>query len=196
MGEGAVSTRLVERIQEIPGVSSVSVDLTETGGGINLRLEPDANEAAVMETLRGLLVAYGVRAPHPPQLKVGRASQPPAIGPLGVDVAITPIKNGARVEVVSRNVKSFRIVPASPFAIAQGLSDAWCQVIGRIPVELVGLSLDDDGQLTVAVSDGEHETTGSANVTDGWEQALAGAVGLALGVVDAGSPQPQIAVSS
>lgn len=175
-----MSSGLVARLQEIPGVASVAIDLTDTGGGINVRLEPDANEVAVMERLRALLVAYGVRSANP-KVKLGRADRVETAPRFGVEVTITPLRSGARVEVATKNVKSFRVVPATPAAIAQGLSDAWCQVIGRIPLEIIRVSVGDAGLLTVAASDGTHETTGTADVADGWERALTHAVGEALG---------------
>ena len=90
----------------------------------------------------------------------------------------------ARVEVEGTNVRSHRVVAANPRAIAQGLADAWCRVIGRVPFEVVGVSMGDDGRISVLALDGEVERTGSAMVSLGWERALVLAVGRAMGVVD------------
>lgn len=174
---------LAARIEDIPGVVAVVVDLTESGGGINLRLETGADEARVMEKVRGLLAAYGAKAPDAPSLKLGRAPSFDSSPALGVDVAITPISGGARVEVASANVRSFRVVTPDPTAIAQGLSDAWSQVIGRIPVEIVRVTRGRGGRLEVVASDGQTETIGIGDVSLGFEQALATAVGGALGAV-------------
>ncbi len=174
---------LADRIEDIPGVVAVVVDLTDSGGGINLRLETGADEARVMEKVRGLLAAYGAKAPDAPSLKLGRAPSFDSSRDLGVDVAITPITGGARVEVASANVRSFRVVTPDPTAITQGLSDAWCQVIGRIPVEIVSVTRGRGGRLEVVASDGQAETIGIGDVSLGFEQALATAVGEALGAV-------------
>jgi len=92
-----MSTKLVNRIQDIPGVAAVSLDLEDPeAGGINVRLEPDADEMEVLERVRGLLVAYGVRSQGYPTLRVGRTRMT-GDRRLGVDVRITPIKGGARV---------------------------------------------------------------------------------------------------
>ncbi len=191
-----MTPNLASRLQDIPGIASVAVDLTDSGGGINIRLEAGADEAVVMERLRALLVAYGVRSPNPPKLRLGRQTKDLDDGPLGVDVKITPIKAGARVQVATTKVRSFRVVPATPEAIAQGLSDAWCQVVGKIPVEILGVTMGDEGELTVVASDGAHETSATSNVSSGWEEALARAVGRAIGVVDSlASPAP-VAVNS
>ena len=198
MGRSGVSSNLATRLQDIEGVASVVVDLDESGGGISVRLEPGANEAVVMEKLRNLLVTYGVRSGDRPRLKLGRHPQPSNAGSpveLGVGVRITPLSaGGTRIEVVSPKVKSFRVVPATASAITQGLSDAWCQVLGRIPVEIVSVSIDDSGWLTVVASDGKQQTVGRADVSAGWSNALVGAVGMALGVVEPGVERTQAAV--
>ena len=178
-----MSTKLVNRIQDIPGVAAVSLDLEDPeAGGINVRLEPDADEMEVLERVRGLLVAYGVRSQGYPTLRVGRTRMT-GDRRLGVDVRITPIKGGARVEVVGNTVRSFRVVPPDPTVIAQGLADAWCQVLGRVPVEISRVSVTDDKTLEVVALDAPIERTGEAELTDGWTQALALAVGEAIGVI-------------
>ncbi len=196
VGTGVMTSGLTTRLQEIPGVASVAVDLTDSGGGINVRLEPGADETLVMDKLRSLLVAYGVRSPSPPKLRPHRSERPGSDVKFGVDVQITPIREGARVEVATTNIRSFRVVAATPTAIAQGLSDAWCQVIGRIPVEVVEVSVDDQGTLTVAISTGERETQGSASVDSGWENALTRAVGVALQASLPSASESKLAVNS
>ena len=195
MGERGVSPNLSSRLQDIPGVASVAVDLTDSGGGINVRLEPGADEAAVMEKLRTLLVAYGVRSAHPPKLRFGRQPRH-VVGPLPVDIKITPLDGGkARVEVATKVIRSFRVVSANPMALAQGLAETWCQVIGKIPVEVTGVEVS-GGMLRVVISGEDSETEGVAPIADGWEEALGRAVGRALGVVDPEIDTTPIAVNS
>lgn len=179
---------LTSRLEEIPGVAAVTVDLTEEGGGINIRLIPGADEAGVMERLRSILVAYGVRSPKPETVEEALPEAPP--GPpelrgLGVSVRIVPLEKGARVEVEGEKIRSHRVVAANPRAIAQGMADAWCRVIGRVPVEVITVSLDDGGRMAVVAIDGEVERTGHAMVSLGWERALTLAVGRTLGIVPA-----------
>jgi copper chaperone CopZ len=49
--------KLVERLQDIPGVASVSLDIDEIDSGIKVKLDDDANEAEVLEAVRSLLAA-------------------------------------------------------------------------------------------------------------------------------------------
>jgi hypothetical protein len=181
--KAVMSAKLVGRIQDIPGVASVSLDLDDPeSGGINVRLEPNADEMEVLERVRALLVAYGVRSQGYPTLRVGR-TRITGDRRLGVDVRISPIKGGARVEVVGSTVRSFRIVPPDPTAIAQGLADAWCQVLGRPPVEISDVSVTDDKAIAVVAVDAPVERTGKGDLADGWTRALAMAVGEAIGVI-------------
>ncbi len=186
--------KLVERLQDIPGVASVSLNLEDLESGIKVKLDDDANEAEVLEAVRALLVAYGVRSLEHPTLEIGnRLAQARSV--LGVDVRISPVTGGARVEVVGTAVRSFRLVPSTPMAIAQGLSDAWSQVLGRIPLEITRVTLSEDGQLAVMATDGNQERTGIADIVDGWTMALPLAVGRAIGVVEAASEagEPRLA---
>ena len=178
--------KLVERLQDIPGVASVSLNLEDVESGIRVRLDENADEAEVLERVRALLVAYGIRSPDQGSMEIGnRLAQ--ARAALGVDVRISPVKGGARVEVIGTAIRSFRLVPSTPMAIAQGLSDAWCQVLGRIPLEVGKVSLSDEGVLSVVVTDGKDERVGRSDIVDGWTMALSLAVGRAMGVVEADS---------
>jgi hypothetical protein len=171
---------LASRLEDIPGVESVTIDLTDEGGGINIRLSPGADESDVLERLRTVLIAYGVRSPGPEPVAEERAAPVPD---LGVEITITPLESGARVEAQGKKVRSFRLVAANPSAIAQGVADAWCQVVGRVPIEITEVRVTPEGGLLVTANDGQTETTGGANVEIGWESALTLAVGRAIGLV-------------
>ena len=198
---------LTARLQDIPGVAQVVVDLDESSGGIHVRLQPGADEDAVLEKMRGLLVAYGLRPREGQDAAVGRQQQPdtaagtilePAATPadgddLGVEVTITPIVGGARVEVASEKVRSFRVVKPTPMAIAQGVADAWCQVVGSAPFMVTGVALE-NSELVVSVRDGEMEAIGRADPSEGWSVAVPRAVGRAGGLM--GAVPPPLAVNS
>lgn len=170
---------LITRIQDIVGVDAVAVDLASDAGGLNLRLSPNADEVRVLKEVHELLVAYGVRGLVRPRVTLGekRITKPDP----GVDVQIVPTGSGARIQVAVGEVQSSRPVAATPEAIAQGLVDAWCQVLGRAPQEVRSVTLNSAGGLTVVVSDGTTEHRGIADTNEGWSKALVRSVGSALG---------------
>lgn len=170
-----MTSSLASRLGDIPGVASVVIDLDGFGRGIDVRLEPGADEGVVMEKLRALLAAYGIR--HERRESSRRAESGGRQSAVGVDVMVTPADGSVRIEVATGYVRSFRIVAADPISVAQGLADAWCQVIGRKPVEIVSVEVDESDQLRVVASDGEHESSGAASVSEGWVDALTSAVG-------------------
>lgn len=170
---------LASRLGDIPGVSSVVVDLDNFGRGIDVRLEPGADEVAVMERLRSLLAAYGIRSERQPLADSGYVTRAPS--DVGVDVTISPADGGARIEAATEAVRSFRVVAAEPVAVAQGLADAWCQVIGRLPIEISAVEVAEDGTLTIFGFDGEHELKGSRDAEGGWLEALTASVGEVIG---------------
>lgn len=178
-----MTSSLASRLGDIPGVASVVVDLDGFGRGIDVRLEPGADEAAVMDRLRALLAAYGIRSESRPKPRLGRAARP--VSDLGVDVSIAPTDGGARIEVATGSVRSSRVVTADPVSVAQGLADVWCQVIGRVPIEISSVRVEDDGVLTVIGLDGDDDLKGSRGTDSGWVDALTGAVGDVIG--EAGS---------
>lgn len=178
-----MSDKLLARLGDIPGVAAVEVDTEDLGAGIRVRLAEGADEGEVLERVRALLVAYGVRSQDQPRLKVGSAR----LGveeELPVGVKVTPIRGGARIEVSGRKVRSSRVVHPQPLALAQGLADAWCQVSGRPPVEIVSVSLDSTGLLTVVAAHPDLQRVGRARIAGGRERALGLAVGRALGLLD------------
>lgn len=178
-----MTSSLASRLGEIPGVASVVVDLDGFGRGIDVRLEPDADEAVVMEKLRALLAAYGVRHERNESRQFGHQSHDHSgtSNTAGVDVVISPTDGSARIEVATGSVRSFRIVAAEPVSVAQGLADAWCQVIGRMPIEVVSVEVDESDELVVVAFDGEQESRGSATASTGWVNALTAAVADLIG---------------
>jgi hypothetical protein len=49
-------------------------------------------------------------------------------------------------------------------------------VIGKVPVEITAVSVDDDRRLIVTASDGELESRGEADTSRGWVEALTMAI--------------------
>lgn len=183
---------LISRLQDIPGVESVSVDLTGDSGSVNLRVEPDADENKILTQVQALLVSYGINGLRQPDVTVGRFTGD--LSSLGLDIRIHPYEDGARIQVTSGSIQSARQVPSTPKGITQGLVDAWCQVSGKAPREVTSVILGDTGALAVVVSDGTNSRRGVADISAGWANALTYAVGSALGFLgDNGADRSKLA---
>ncbi len=93
---------LRSRLESLAGVESIELELgTEGLEGITVRLEEGADEMAVLDGVRRLLVAYGTRSP-----KLQDAAVPVAAGPvhhrvMDVDMAPSEILTPPPVTVVS-----------------------------------------------------------------------------------------------
>ena len=169
---------LASRLEDIPGVAAVTVDLEGFGRGIDVRLEPGADEERVIDDMRRLLAAYGLRREASPEVSVGRRRS--ANKTREIFVKVTPVGSGARVEVANAVVRSFRMVEPDPFSVAQGLADAWCQVMGREPIQVTEISADDHN-LALTVVDGEETRSASHAHEGGWHEALVRVMGEVLG---------------
>ncbi len=178
-----MKTGLATRIQDIPGVAEVVIDADGNGRGIDVRLEPGANEADVLAEMRRLLATYGLRRDLEPDVMVGRRRSQETSQ--NVVVKVTPVGSGARIEVANAIVRSFRMVAADPFSVAQGLADAWCQVVGREPVQVQQLHIAED-ELALTIRDGDEEKSAGHSYHGSWHEALVGAVAEVLS--DDGAP--------
>lgn len=160
-------TGLQSRIEALDGVESVSLQLGEGGlEAITVRIEPGADEVAVLDGVRRLLAAYGARAPRVP------AGAPPAVAesaPVGgdepsvtvmkssggaatmmtaggsaVELAVSPVGEGRAQVILARDGRSVRRqVPATPRGIVQAVLDAAAELTGSAPITLMGLNLSE-----------------------------------------------------
>ena len=70
---------LEDRLRTVEGVASIRVELGEEGvDAIKVEVHPGADEAGVLEEIRQVLVAYGLRS-RKPGWKLGSRRTPPAI---------------------------------------------------------------------------------------------------------------------
>jgi hypothetical protein len=77
--EGALVIGLEDRLRTVDGVASIRVELGEEGvDAIKVEVLPGADEAGVLEEIRQILVAYGLRS-RKPGWKLGSRRTPPAI---------------------------------------------------------------------------------------------------------------------
>ena len=173
-------TGLRQRLEAIKGVSSIQLELGDTGlTGIRVTLADGADEAMVLDRIRAMLVTYGLKAPE---------AVPP--GPSRIftgDELVTDIAEAGqllRVEVKGEGDAVVTIVDPTPLAAARAVAEARARLTGTSNVEVLWIGLDQIGNwriLTVLASIGDdHVNAGSAVVTVGWADALDRAVAAAL----------------
>jgi hypothetical protein len=81
---------LEDRLRTVEGVASIRVELGEEGvDAIKVEVHPGADEAGVLEEIRQVLVAYGLRS-RKPGWKLGSRRTPPAIVAEIAEVAGVP----------------------------------------------------------------------------------------------------------
>jgi hypothetical protein len=170
---------LRQRLENLEGVAAIHLELAESGlSGIHVSLAEGADEAAVLDRIRSLLVTYGLHGPTP---VTASALPPPASG---MTTAIFPDGNGMRVEVRAADQVVTKRVEATPLAAAQAVTDGRSELQGRRPPKVLWIGLDALGEwrvLSVLMrEDDEVPTVGSAVVARGWADALDRAVSHAL----------------
>jgi hypothetical protein len=173
-------TGLRQRLEAIHGVSSIQLELGDSGlTGIRVTLAEGADEAMVLERIRAMLVTYGLKAPEtgaPGPSRVFNSEE------LVTEIAEEGQK--LRVEVKGDGEAVVTLVDATPLAAARAVALARGQLTGHSDVEVMWIGLDQIGSwriLTVLASIGDETVSaGSAVVTSGWADALDRAVAAAL----------------
>lgn len=173
-------TGLRQRLEALEGVSSIQLELGDTGlSGIRVTLAEGADEAVVLERIRAMLVTYGLRAPETV------ASGPSRV--FAQDEVVTEIEEAGRmlrVEVKGDGETIVTLVEPTPLAAARAVAEARAQLTGGGQAEVLWIGLDQVGDwriLTVLAALGDDKiTAGSAVVGQGWVEALDRAVAAAL----------------
>lgn len=174
-------TGLRQRLEAIPGVSSIQLELGDSGlTGIRVTLAEGADEAMVLDRIRAMLVTYGLKAPESVTPGFSRV--------FAADELVTEIEEAGellRVEVKADGDAVVTLVDPTPLAAARAVGKARAQLTGATNVEVMWIGLDQIGNwriLTVLASVGDEQVNaGSAVVTSGWADALDRAVAAAIG---------------
>jgi hypothetical protein len=172
---------LRHRLESLEGVASIELELGDEGlAGIRVTLTEGADEAELLESIRSLLVAYGVRSE--PQPADGASIKAADMGE--TITTIEPEGDLLRIQVGRGGRRASRTVPPEPLAAAQAVADARAELEGRLPARVLWMGLDRIGAwrvLTVLSGrEGAEPEVGAAVVSKGWEEAVGKAVGRSL----------------
>lgn len=87
---------LEDRLRTVDGVASIQVELGDEGvDAIKVEVQPDADEAGVLEEIRQVLVAYGLRSRRPGWKLGSRKSSPAIVASVADDPTIELPANSA-----------------------------------------------------------------------------------------------------
>lgn len=172
-------TGLRQRLENLEGVAAIQLELAETGlAGIKVTLVEGADEAAVLERIRSMLVTYGLHSPGPLTEVRSENARP------RIETSISPEGDRMRVEVRGDKGDFVRVVDPSPLAAAQVVAEGRAILTDRPRCEVIWIGLDAIGDwriLTVLAKDAAGTPqVGAAVVTAGWADALDRAVARAV----------------
>ncbi len=169
---GSNMTGLEDRLRGIPGILGITIELGEEGlEGIRVRLEEGAEESGVLEEIRRILIAYGLkprgggpgsRIPLPeilPDAPDIALSEDPSVAIRGVGNMVEVVLSDANHRVVRRSDAS---ALGSAEAMVRAVSD-WFRLPLPDRVAVARDVLDGENVVTVLV-----RRSGSVVVAAGW----------------------------
>ena len=119
---------LEDRLRKVNGVADITVELGEVGlESIRVRIDEGTDEAAVLDEIRRILVAYGLRSRKSDPIAVD-ASNPAALGdsvaPLRPRITVGPRGDGLYVRLTEGERIVERMGERSPIGVAQAMVQA------------------------------------------------------------------------
>ncbi len=139
-------TGLEDRLRKVQGVADLTVELGEEGlESIRVRIDEGTDEASVLDQIRRILVAYGLRSRKPERMMEGSAGGlvGSAEGPPRPRITVGPRGDGLYV----RLTEGERIVEStgerSPIGVAQAMVQAVAEWRGSPSPWRLGLAIDE-----------------------------------------------------
>lgn len=119
---------LEDRLRKVQGVADITVELGEVGlESIRVRIDEGTDEAAVLDEIRRILVAYGLRS-RKTETSVSKAADPGALGdveaPLRPRITVGPRGDGLYVRLTEGERIVERMGERSPIGVAQAMVQA------------------------------------------------------------------------
>ncbi len=139
---------LERRLRGVAGVADLTIELGETGlDGIRVRIDEGCDEAEVLEDIRRILVAYGLRSRKPDG---GRPAGLPVLGPAVADdlgarpsVRVRPSAEGLAVEIATPTHSVLEAGARSPIGAAEAMVRAVARLEGVRRPDRMAMALDE-----------------------------------------------------
>jgi hypothetical protein len=138
---------LEDRLRKVQGVADITVELGEAGlESIRVRIDEGTEEAAVLDEIRRILVAYGLRSRKTEPAVVDTAD-PSALGkteaPLRPRITVGPRGDGLYVRLTEGERIVERMGERSPIGVAQAMVEAVAQWRAVGPPSRIAVALDE-----------------------------------------------------
>lgn len=196
--KGSKLSSLESRLRRVQGISDLTVELGDEGlKGIRVRIEEGSSEADILEEIRRILVAYGLRSRRAPSpVRVTAASLPeeetfslPPQEP-GIRVLIEPDDGGLQVVIHGEGRRVSTQADASALGAAEAMVRAvaaWTERQMPERVALLTAVIDNERVLIVLTRKAGRAGIGAAIVGPSLSRALHAAVSHSLEELDLAS---------
>jgi hypothetical protein len=180
---------LEDRLRRVQGVADITVELGAEGlESIRVRIDEGTDEAAILEEIRRILVAYGLKSRKTERPVIG-GDTPRHVGgserPLRPRITVGPRADGLYVRLTEGERIVERSGDRSPIGVAAAMVAAVADWEGAPPPERIAIALDElDGTAVVTMLARREGRTSVAAASCG--VSLAGGVYLAASGVVAG----------
>jgi hypothetical protein len=138
---------LEDRLRRVDGVADLTVELgTEGLESIRVRIDEGTDEASVLDEIRRILVAYGLRSRRTETVdsrNVGPAIVGVAEGPVRPRITVGPRDEGLYVRLTEGDRIVERTGVRSPIGVAVAMVQAVAEWRGSPSPERIALALDD-----------------------------------------------------
>lgn len=160
---------LEDRLRKVQGVADITVELGDVGlESIRVRIDEGTDEASVLDEIRRILVAYGLKSRRKDGLAIA-ANSPKSVGedeaPVRPRITVGPKGEGLYVRLTEGERIVERVGERSPIGVAQAMVQAVAEWRGVGSPTRLALALDEldstpvvtmlgrrDGRTSVAAS--------------------------------------------
>lgn len=149
---------LERRLRSVAGVADLTIELGDSGlDGIRVRVEEGSDEAEVLEDIRRILVAYGLRSRRaesagPVLPSLVEPENPSSEGGGAERVRVRPTGAGLVVEVSNASLSVSETGHRSPIGVAEAMIRAVARFRGMARPDRIAFALDElDGSRVVTM---------------------------------------------
>lgn len=180
---------LEDRLRRVEGVSDLAIELDDKGlRGIRVKVAESSSEAEILEEIRRILVAYGLRSRKTPERLIPRVDTVETFEPVepleeGLSVVAQPDDDGIGVVITSEGRRISTHADRSPLGATEAMVRAvaaWNSQPMPERVALLRTVIDDERLLIVLAKSAGRAGIGAAVVGGSLTMALHRAVSSSL----------------